>query len=380
SVTCTQNSCTSAASMATTVTVNPIPATPTVTAGGSTSFCSGGSVTLTASTCNGSYLWSPGNQTTQAITVSTSGSYSVTCTQNNCTSAASMATTVTVNPLPTAFSVTGGGSFCSGGSVTVGLSDSQSDVNYQLQRDGINVGTAVAGTGNALSFGNQTTAGSYTVVATNASTTCTAPMSGSASVGSTSTTPIAFTGTPTVSGVPVCAGSSITVNFSSTCPDERLRIELSNASGSFTTPTNLGLFLSNSSVLIPAATPAGSSYRVRVVAPSGTVTSNATAAFRIRSCTTSRLAAEVAEPASELQVSVSPNPTEGLLRISVRGAAGRALRLELFNGSGQVVWQQGVEAAQAEERLSWDIARQPPGLYLLRVSSDQQARTVKVLR
>ena len=56
-----------------TMTVNPIPAAPTVTANGATTFCAGGSVTLTSSYTGGN-LWSNG-ATTDAITVSTSGNY-----------------------------------------------------------------------------------------------------------------------------------------------------------------------------------------------------------------------------------------------------------------------------------------------------------------
>jgi len=52
------------------------PGVPTITPSGATSFCSGGSVTLMSSSAN-SYLWSNG-ATTQSITVSTTGSYSVT--------------------------------------------------------------------------------------------------------------------------------------------------------------------------------------------------------------------------------------------------------------------------------------------------------------
>src|SRR5690606_15370840 len=86
---------------------------------------------------------------------------------------------VTINPLPTAFNVTGGGAYCSGGAgVAVGLSGSQTGVNYQLQLNGGNTGAPVAGTGAAISFGNQTAAGTYTVVATNTTTTCTATMTG----------------------------------------------------------------------------------------------------------------------------------------------------------------------------------------------------------
>ena len=87
------------------------------------------------------------------------------------------------NP-PAAFNVTGGGSYCSGGSgVAVGLSGSQSGVNYQLVLNGsTNVGSPVAGTGSAISFGNQTAAGTYTVVATNVVTSCMTNMTGSATV------------------------------------------------------------------------------------------------------------------------------------------------------------------------------------------------------
>jgi FG-GAP repeat len=87
------------------------------------------------------------------------------------------------NP-PAAFSVTGGGAYCPGGSgVGVGLSGSQSGVNYQLVLNGsTNVGSAVAGTGNAIGFGNQITTGTYTVLATNVITSCTTNMTGRATV------------------------------------------------------------------------------------------------------------------------------------------------------------------------------------------------------
>jgi Secretion system C-terminal sorting domain/PKD-like domain len=85
-------------STATAVTVNPLP-TATISAFSATTFCQGGSVTLTAS-AGSSYLWSTG-ATSQAITLSASGYYSVTVTGLNGCSATSSATTVTVNPLPT---------------------------------------------------------------------------------------------------------------------------------------------------------------------------------------------------------------------------------------------------------------------------------------
>ena len=90
---------------------------------------------------------------------------------------------VTVNPLPTTFAVTGGGAYCAGGSgVAVGLSGSQANVNYLLRANGSYNGVTVAGTGSALSFGNQTTAATYTVLASNSTTSCSQVMSGSAGV------------------------------------------------------------------------------------------------------------------------------------------------------------------------------------------------------
>src|SRR5208283_3319346 len=90
---------------------------------------------------------------------------------------------VTVNPLPVAYSVTGGGAYCSGETgVAVGLSGSQNNVTYQLFNGASPVGPAVSGTGSAISFGNQTAAGTYTMVATTNSTLCTVGMTGSAVV------------------------------------------------------------------------------------------------------------------------------------------------------------------------------------------------------
>jgi hypothetical protein len=84
---------------------------------------------------------------------------------------------------PTVFTVTGGGTFCltTDPGVPVGLNGSQSGTTYQLKRNNANTGVPVAGTGAALAFGNQTIAGTYTVVAT-AADGSTASMTGSAVV------------------------------------------------------------------------------------------------------------------------------------------------------------------------------------------------------
>jgi hypothetical protein len=131
------------------------------------------------------YDWTPGNPTgdgTTSVTGLTAGTWTVTVTDaNSCQKTQSF--TITQPAAIAVYNVTGGGAYCSGGiGMNVGLSNSETGVNYQLYRGATSVGTAVAGTGSAISFGNQTTAGTYTVVATNTATLCTANMTGSATV------------------------------------------------------------------------------------------------------------------------------------------------------------------------------------------------------
>jgi large repetitive protein len=97
SVTVTVNGCTSAAGT-TNVAVNPIPATPTITPNGSTTFCDSGLLTSSSATGNQWYL--NGNPiagaTNQTYNATVSGNYTVVVTTAGCASAPSAATAVTV--------------------------------------------------------------------------------------------------------------------------------------------------------------------------------------------------------------------------------------------------------------------------------------------
>ena len=125
---------------------------PTITPDGPTTFCNGGSVTLTAANAT-NYLWSTG-ATSQSITVTTTGSYSVTVTNANGCSASSTPTVVTLIPLPTPTIEPGGPiSFCNGGSATLSAATAASYLwNTGATSQSITV----------------TTAGSYSVTVTNA--------------------------------------------------------------------------------------------------------------------------------------------------------------------------------------------------------------------
>jgi CSLREA domain-containing protein len=97
--------CHSIFSDAVTVTVNPIPSTPTISAGGPTTFTAGGSVTLTSSSATGNQWYLNGSPiagaTNQTYDATASGDYTVVVTTNGCSSATSAATTMTVVPAAT---------------------------------------------------------------------------------------------------------------------------------------------------------------------------------------------------------------------------------------------------------------------------------------
>ncbi|GAA4463658.1 hypothetical protein GCM10023093_12640 [Nemorincola caseinilytica] len=118
---------------------------------------------------------------------------------------------VTVQPLPTVYNVTGGGSYCSGGTgVHIGLSGSQPGVSYVLYHGATAVGY-VSGTGLPLDFGLLTSAGTYTVLATNITSGCTKDMAGSATVviAPQETPSVSIVASPTDS---ICPGETVTLN------------------------------------------------------------------------------------------------------------------------------------------------------------------------
>ncbi|MBK9247233.1 MAG: PKD domain-containing protein [Ignavibacteria bacterium] len=113
------------------------------------------------------------------------GTYTVTSTYTatGCSRQMTDSIQLVINPLPTKFTVTGGGSYCNNGTgVSVGLSNSQDGVSYQLRIDGVTNGSPINGTGSAISFGNQTSVAGYTVSARNIATGCTQLMTGEVKV------------------------------------------------------------------------------------------------------------------------------------------------------------------------------------------------------
>jgi hypothetical protein len=209
-----------------TITVSPY-VTPAVsiTADPSGPICSGVSVTFTAKPknegSNPSYQWklnglNVGSNSSiyTPITLSNGDQISCELTSNAlCASplTASDVISMTVNPSPEIFIVSGGGTYCSADDgVSITLSGSETGVDYYLYKDnGATLVASLPGTGNSLSFNNVMDAGTYTIVGKNAITPCTTSMTGSAIV--------KMYQTPTIeaSSGPTCIGSELDL-FSTT--------------------------------------------------------------------------------------------------------------------------------------------------------------------
>lgn len=196
-VTVTQNGCT-ATSAPVNISVNAAPVLPTISASGPTTFCQGGSVVLTTNGISG-IAWNPGGQTTQSITVTQGGTYTVTAvTASGCT-ATSNPITVTVNPVPATpvISASGPAVFCQGGSVNL-----SSSVSSNI------VWTPGGATTPSISV-NQN--GTYTVTATNANGCTATSQPLTVTVNPTPPVPFITANGPTA----FCQGGSVTLSSSS---------------------------------------------------------------------------------------------------------------------------------------------------------------------
>ncbi len=174
-----------------TVIVNALPATPTISANGATSFCTGGSVTLSSSATTGN-TWS-NSLSTQDIVVTTTGSYTVTVTNSNGCTATSNSVNVSVSnsPVPTIGSTAT--SACEGETITL----TSSTADTYLWSNGAITQTI-----------DVTANGTFTVVTTN-----TDACNG---VGTSAPITLTFGSVPTATASFTTSGTVVTFNNTST--------------------------------------------------------------------------------------------------------------------------------------------------------------------
>ncbi len=191
-------------SSSTTLTVHP--SSPIV---GSATVCSGDTIYLSNTVAGGT--WS--SSAIAVATVTASGEVrgnapGITVISYGMPSGCLVTHPVAVNQLPVSYLLTGGGTFCIGSTgVPVSLVGSAAGFGYQLY-NGLTPVDYLAGTGAALNFGLYSTAGAYTVKATNLATGCMRTMPGIAVVNPVSIGP-ATIAISAASGDTICAGSTV---------------------------------------------------------------------------------------------------------------------------------------------------------------------------
>lgn len=271
-----------------TVVVNALPATPVITASGSTTFCTGGSVDLTSSAASGN-TWST-NATTATITVSTTGNYSVTVTDANGCASASTPISVNVSNAPAPTISASSTQACSGDVVTV---------------------TASAADSYLWSSGETTQ--SIQVSATAAVYVTVTNANACNGVGQSATTNITFTATPTAAGSFTSAGNVVTFTNTST--------------GATAYSWDFGDF-TNSSATAPAhAYAANGTYTVVLTAINGNCTS--TTSFEI--------SIEVGmEEATALNFMVYPNPASEQVLVAFENNSSGTLNIT--DATGRLVY------------------------------------------
>jgi PKD repeat protein len=298
------------------VTVNATPATPTISANGPTSFCTGSSVVLTSSAATGN-VWST-TSTAQTITVSATGNYSVIFTDANGCSATSAATSVNVSnaPIPTVNASALAG--CTGDDITLTASVSDS---YSWSTGATTQSIVV------------TTANTYTVTTTNADA-CDG-------VGTSAPVVITFTQSPTAAGSFSTVGNVVTFTNTST--------DATSYSWDF------GDF-SNSSATAPShAYAANGAYVVTLTAINGNCTDEITLNIQI--------SVGIEELAGLVEVTLFPNPTNSNATIAIENKNAQNANIMIVNQLGQVITSQEVELANGNNSIELATNSFESGIY-----------------
>ncbi|OWY23901.1 T9SS C-terminal target domain-containing protein [Sphingobacteriales bacterium UPWRP_1] len=357
------------ATAVTSVTVN---ASPIVSVSGSSSLCSGGTITLTATSGFGSYSWSGPNGFTgtgqsvslSGATTAATGSYTVTVTNAaGCTGSASRS--VTVNALPAA--TAGSNSpVCSGSNITLTATGGTS---YAWSGPGGYVSSAQnpVRTGATLAMG-----GTYTVTVTGAGG-CTATAGTVVSVtscGGGSLVVLTYSITKN-SSTTLTGNGSITLNVSGGVPCTGASVynytwspATGTLSASGTTATYSGLLAGTYTVTI---TDCGGNTLVQTY-----IVPNVTRGFKTGG-----------DLAGDLQA--SPNPTSGMTTISFTSYTNEQAILKVYSVEGREVGVLFNDVTQPDTiyEFAFDMNNLPSGTYyavLQTESGERQQIRVMVVR
>ncbi|MFN5460700.1 MAG: T9SS type A sorting domain-containing protein, partial [Bacteroidota bacterium] len=311
--------------------VNTLPVA-NISAGGPAIFCQGDSVTLLSSAA-ASYLWSNG-ATTQQITVSTAGNYSVTITDNNGCSNTSAVQNVIVNSLPlvTANSAT----VCLGDTIVLSASGA---TTYIWNTGATTAAITVTGTSPQVIYSvTGTDNNGCSAAVTNTLTTNPLP-----NVSAVSSAP----------GDSICSGNTITLN----------------GAGASNYAWSGGIV--NGVAFSPSAS---LTYTV-----TGTDVNGCSNTYALGVTVNACLGLDVENIL--FLVNVFPNPANDILNMTFSGSR-EDLKFELMNGIGQVLITEKSESVNSvnENTIQMNVNELSNGVYFLNVSdNNSNVKTIRVV-
>jgi hypothetical protein len=313
------------------VIVNGLPSTPVISASGSTSFCTGGSVVLSSSAVTGN-TWSTA-ATTQTITATTSGTYSVIVTDTNGCTASSVGTTVNVSNAPAPTVSASATQACSGETVT--LTSSTAD-SYTWS------------TGATTQTIQLTATGTATVTTTNADA-C-------AGVGASTPITVTFTQTPSAQGAYTTSGNVATFTNTST--------------GATGYSWDFGDFTNSSAAAPVHAFASNGDYSVVLTAINGNCTDT--------TVLTVAITVSVEELIGLGNINVYPNPASESITVSFDNQLGNSIEISLVDALGRSVASETIQSLGLNE-LGLNLSTISNGMYTLKLTSNNNIVSRKVV-
>jgi PKD repeat protein len=273
---------------------------------------------------------------------------------------------ITIETGPMGYNMTGGGAYCGqgGNGSPIGLDGSQTATNYTLYLNGTATTTIVPGTGSAISFGNQMTAGSYTAVANTSGAGCPNTMNG--------TIPVSIDPqVPEVPGDPmgpaqVYTGSTPTTDFTTT-------------GGTYSTTYTWELSPASAGTFSGANTTATVSWNLTyagtaIIRVQG-VNSCGGGSFSNEFPVTVDVGVGISEPGQAKLISLFPNPAKGM--VTLIPAKSITADILVRNSLGKTVLNKTRVTLSGNYQMN--ISELQAGIYFIRISSGDTWQTLKMI-
>ena len=276
---------------------------------------------------------------------------------------------VIVIPNPLAFNITGGGSYCEGtNGVFVGLDGSEENVTYELYYNSSPTGNTVVGTGDAISFGDQTGVGEYTVNAYESQLECAVMMPGS--------TGVSVVSLPGVPGLP-SGPDQVDINITPTTQYTASLGSNANANEWELDPVSAGDIstINNTTceIVWDVQFEGIATLKVRGLNTCGE--SDWTDGYEISVYNT----VGFSDPQNDLGLKISPNPSSGIFTIQLSSGKQQVVSLSIYNSLNNIVYKQDKIQVNGNFKQTFEMTNLPAGVYFVRLDTKESTIVRKLV-